>query len=299
MVMTPSTSGPLAQRPPFCGYSTGKERDNETGLDYFGARYLSAAQGRWTSPDEPFADQHPADPQSWNLYGYVRNNPLISVDPQGRQQSAFPQNGQVTYYLYDKVSAAGEHLKFGMTTNPWTRYTNKELAGGYIEILFQGPDKGKIEALERLLHKNLPLGLEEGQTAYIAVQEANEQIVKNADKMRLLSAFKNVSKAASVAGVVITSGFIIRDVYNAPPGEKGYTAVKSTSCAVSMCAGAYYGGLSGTAIGGPWGGVAGAVIGGIGGEKSMDWFMRRLIEDDGQRISNDTLRGAFGAMSIK
>lgn len=46
---------------------TGKERDAETGLDYFGARYFSGAQGRFTSPDEPLLDQHPEDPQSWNL----------------------------------------------------------------------------------------------------------------------------------------------------------------------------------------------------------------------------------------
>lgn len=64
---------------------TGKERDAETGLDYFGARYLSAAQGRFTSPDAPFADQHAEDPQSWNLYGYVRNNPLAAVDADGEK----------------------------------------------------------------------------------------------------------------------------------------------------------------------------------------------------------------------
>jgi RHS repeat-associated protein len=63
--------------------STGKERDAETGLDYFGARYVSSAQGRFTSPDAPFADQHVEDPQSWNLYAYVRNNPLRYVDPTG------------------------------------------------------------------------------------------------------------------------------------------------------------------------------------------------------------------------
>jgi RHS repeat-associated protein len=62
---------------------TGKERDAETGLDYFGARYMSSAQGRFTSPDKPFADQHPENPQSWNLYAYVRNNPLSMVDPNG------------------------------------------------------------------------------------------------------------------------------------------------------------------------------------------------------------------------
>jgi RHS repeat-associated protein len=55
----------------------------ETGLDYFGARYFSGAQGRFTSPDKPFADQHPSDPQSWNLYSYTRNNPLRFVDLDG------------------------------------------------------------------------------------------------------------------------------------------------------------------------------------------------------------------------
>jgi len=39
--------------------------------------------GRWLSPDLPFADQDPANPQSWNLYGYVRNNPLSSIDNDG------------------------------------------------------------------------------------------------------------------------------------------------------------------------------------------------------------------------
>jgi RHS repeat-associated protein len=53
------------------------------GLDYFGARYFSAAQGRFTSPDEVFADQNPGNPQSWNLYAYGRNNPLRFTDPTG------------------------------------------------------------------------------------------------------------------------------------------------------------------------------------------------------------------------
>jgi RHS repeat-associated protein len=56
----------------------------EVGLDYFGARYFSAAQGRFTSPDLPLIDQNPLDPQSWNLFGYGRNNPLINSDPTGR-----------------------------------------------------------------------------------------------------------------------------------------------------------------------------------------------------------------------
>src|SRR3974377_1832303 len=63
---------------------SGKERDAESGLDYFGARYFSGPQGRFTTPDKVFADQHPQDPQSWNLYAYVTNNPLKFVDDTGR-----------------------------------------------------------------------------------------------------------------------------------------------------------------------------------------------------------------------
>ena len=63
---------------------TGKERDTETGLDYFEARYMSSAQGRFTSPDPVFASAaHLTDPQMWNEYAYVRNNPLRLTDPTG------------------------------------------------------------------------------------------------------------------------------------------------------------------------------------------------------------------------
>jgi RHS repeat-associated protein len=63
--------------------SSGKERDNETGLDYFGARYYSAAQGRFTSPDPLLGSGRTYDPQTWNRYSYVRNNPLRFTDPTG------------------------------------------------------------------------------------------------------------------------------------------------------------------------------------------------------------------------
>ncbi len=66
---------------------TGKERDGESGLDYFGARYFGSSLGRFTSPDAPFADQQVQDPQSWNLYAYTTNNPLTYVDPTGRAKT--------------------------------------------------------------------------------------------------------------------------------------------------------------------------------------------------------------------
>ena len=63
---------------------TGQERDAESSLDYFETRYFSGAQGRFASPDVSFNDQGPSDPQSWNLFSYVRNNPLRFTDPDGR-----------------------------------------------------------------------------------------------------------------------------------------------------------------------------------------------------------------------
>jgi RHS repeat-associated protein len=59
----------------------GKERDSESGLDNFGARYDSSNFGRFMSPDP--VGGRPASPQSWNLYAYVANNPLNAVDPTG------------------------------------------------------------------------------------------------------------------------------------------------------------------------------------------------------------------------
>jgi RHS repeat-associated protein len=65
---------------------TQKERDNETGLDYFLARYYSSTQGRFTSvdPDNAEAAHDINDPQGWNGYAYVKNNPCNSTDPDGR-----------------------------------------------------------------------------------------------------------------------------------------------------------------------------------------------------------------------
>jgi len=70
-----------------------KERDNETGLDFFLARFYSSVQGRFNSPDLAFVDQLGGDPQSWNLYSYVRNNPCAHTDPSGRETCYYSQNG--------------------------------------------------------------------------------------------------------------------------------------------------------------------------------------------------------------
>jgi RHS repeat-associated protein len=67
---------------------TSKERDSESGLDNFGARYMASSFGRFMSPDwtarataVPYAEFR--DPQTLNLYGYVRNGPTMLRDRDG------------------------------------------------------------------------------------------------------------------------------------------------------------------------------------------------------------------------
>jgi RHS repeat-associated protein len=75
---------------------TGKERDVESGLDNFGARYDASSLGRFMSPDQmlPMSkgrstgatfQMYIGQPQNWNRYAYVRNNPLALVDPDGKE----------------------------------------------------------------------------------------------------------------------------------------------------------------------------------------------------------------------
>jgi len=69
---------------------TGKERDTESGNDYFEARYYASSFGRFMSPDwsakeEPVPYAKLDDPQTLNLYGYVEDNPSGRTDPDGHR----------------------------------------------------------------------------------------------------------------------------------------------------------------------------------------------------------------------
>ena len=66
--------------------STGKERDTESGNDYFGARYYASSMGRWMSPDDSLDGAIMELPQTWNKYSYEYNRPLYGTDPDSQRQ---------------------------------------------------------------------------------------------------------------------------------------------------------------------------------------------------------------------
>ncbi len=112
---------------------TGKERDAESGLDYFGARYYASNMGRWMSPDwadkpeaVPYSDL--ANPQSLNLYNYVNNNPLSHADADGHCPECVVQ-------VLDEFAAspAGQQLSAGAAAGWAAAGAALGAAGGYMQ----------------------------------------------------------------------------------------------------------------------------------------------------------------------
>ncbi|HZU29009.1 MAG TPA: RHS repeat-associated core domain-containing protein [Bryobacteraceae bacterium] len=135
---------------------TGKVRDDETGWDYFGARYFSGQQGRFTGPDEfkggivdpftgqdietntalPYADI--TDPQTLNKYAYVANNPLRYVDPNGH---VIGVDDLAEWALFTATTAAVVYYgeKLGESVNEY--YTSQTKASMEAQATFANQEK--------------------------------------------------------------------------------------------------------------------------------------------------------------
>jgi RHS repeat-associated protein len=107
---------------------TQKERDTESGNDYFFARYYTSAMGRFTTPDwsakvTPVPYAALTDPQSLNLYAYVRNNPLKTNDPDGHDGDPCKGQSNCTYNKDNHIATVTT------TTTTKTRTVNKDANG--------------------------------------------------------------------------------------------------------------------------------------------------------------------------
>ena len=137
----------------------------ETGLDYFGARYNSSAQGRFTSPDPSNLSVTWSDPQSWNRYAYALNNPHRFVD----------NNGLWPTYIHNKIieeafpGLSKSEIQTLQKASYDTDYNNRELGMdpqdphvSYIHGMSDGTDANEINAIalaeslgDRFIDENL------------------------------------------------------------------------------------------------------------------------------------------------
>ena len=122
---------------------TGKERDPNTGLDYFGARWYAATIARFMTPDwsgspvpVPYADL--TDPQTLNLYSYVRNNPLGQRDADGHcAEDACIVEGGVTAGILAYGAVVGATAYLSTPSGQRSVETFTSAAGAAISNSFQ------------------------------------------------------------------------------------------------------------------------------------------------------------------
>lgn len=117
---------------------TGKERDAETNLDYFGARFYSGTQGRFTGVDPgPFTA---TDPQSFNRYSYVQNNPLKFLDPTGETLVILGEGADE--FVRELEIASGFKL-------------NRDAKTGVVTIAKRDASKATSKKLAKMLEKTI------------------------------------------------------------------------------------------------------------------------------------------------
>ena len=107
-------------------YFTGKERDSESGNDYFKYRYLSSSMGRWLRPD-PSGMLHAdlGNPQEFNLYSYVGNRPLTFSDLEGLCWKGFQWACNIIQRVENRVSGFGFQTDDQILKNPNKRSQRK------------------------------------------------------------------------------------------------------------------------------------------------------------------------------
>jgi RHS repeat-associated protein len=123
MLTTSSTTGFNACA--FVHHFTAKERDTESGNDYFETRYYASSMGRFLSPDPynivfemlkgrdrseqmQILTQYLSNPQSLNKYAYVINNPLTMTDPDGLREANDQDRKAFDQLNTAYVNAAGD-----------------------------------------------------------------------------------------------------------------------------------------------------------------------------------------------
>lgn len=104
---------------------SGKEREQITSTDYFGARYYDHSTYRFNSTDPVISKKEAlVDPQRWNLYAYCRNNPITYLDPDGKRETPHARflSGMFLRDLEEMDGKAGGAFYSFMYKSGWSAF---------------------------------------------------------------------------------------------------------------------------------------------------------------------------------
>ena len=288
--------------------TTQHERDEETGLDYRGARYYDSDIARFLSLD-PLA----ADFLSWSAYNYVMGNPIVFIDKNGKSPTPpdwyKDQNGNIQYHSERTEQSFIEEISthvsgggfVGREITTWTRidnwspgsvldnpYSNNSLT---TNSSFSGPSVGNyLKGVEEFGKRGGTLT--KGTNGKYYNGWGGNQYVST-DRVFSKQLTKGIAKNAPIIGTAL-------DVWEVGEGfeKDGYTIGKNTIKETAGVAGGVLGGwagvaggaatgaaigsvvpIIGTAIGGIVGGIIGGIFGSWGGEAGAEAIVDGVAGD--------------------
>ncbi|WP_263418394.1 carbohydrate-binding domain-containing protein [Terriglobus albidus] len=147
---------------------TGKERDQESGLDYFGARYMSNTVGRFMSPDPSMDSVALRNPQSWNRYSYTLNNPLKYIDPTGMCWVAAPSG--VGTYDWMNTPTIGQTCVNAVATSSGSTLTMYGSNGATDITKLDGNEHGMIDLQDISAQHDAIIDVKVGDYTYVNAQ---------------------------------------------------------------------------------------------------------------------------------
>ena len=171
---------------------TQKERDSESGLDYFGARYYSSAQGRFTSADPLLSSGTIYDPRTWNRYTYTLNNPLKYVDALGLYEfAANATDEQKKRFRQALVDVEKARDKFKIGSEKYNRLNDARNAYGK-----EGDKNGVSVGFEKFTGKEKDTG---GRTTPSFQSDAEGKVTANITVIVNTSVVEKRDELATVA----------------------------------------------------------------------------------------------------
>ena len=174
---------------------TGKERDEETGLYYHGARYYAAWLGRWTA----------ADPKGMvegvNVYGYVRGKPIRLIDPMGQWGIDVSSTARIPAAAVPTDNSGVPETKPG-NAKPSQSAGAKAVAGK------SGTEKLSVALVQRILQNSLRQSKHGDLAKYIQIQDGRLTFIRPDDPKIDVPKFWDylVKLSADQVGAIIDTG---------------------------------------------------------------------------------------------